>query len=126
MGYGDIYPRTQLGRLIMVIASVVGVVIMSILVVSCTNLLEMDDFEAQAFTTIKKLNLKKEVKNQASSIIGKAFRLYRNLKENEAIRVDNIHHLYSSTIEFKNLIRMYRSENNQISNNDLIREIQGT
>ena len=39
VGYGDMFPRTSLGRLIMIICSMYGVVVVSLIVVTVSNIL---------------------------------------------------------------------------------------
>ena len=55
VGYGDMYPRTDVGRIIMVCCSIYGVVIVSAMVVTLTNELEMTPLELQSWTVMKKL-----------------------------------------------------------------------
>jgi hypothetical protein len=55
VGYGDMYPRTDIGRIIMVCCSIYGVVIVSAMVVTLTNELEMTPLELQSWTVMKKL-----------------------------------------------------------------------
>ena len=44
IGYGDYFPRTILGRSIIVLASISGVFMVSILVVALTNTLNSNNF----------------------------------------------------------------------------------
>jgi hypothetical protein len=55
VGYGDMYPRTDIGRIIMICCSIYGVVIVSVMVVTLTNELEMSSLEIQSWTVMKKL-----------------------------------------------------------------------
>jgi len=56
--YGDIYPRTDIGKILSFIASIIGMIIVSLIVVTVTNTLQMTNVEGKAFTVIKKLNIK--------------------------------------------------------------------
>jgi potassium intermediate/small conductance calcium-activated channel subfamily N protein 2 len=45
VGYGDYYPKTNVGRAICVISSVIGSVLISFIIVALTNSLNFSDFE---------------------------------------------------------------------------------
>ena len=55
VGYGDIYPKTKLGRVIVFIASITGVIISSLLIVSLSNYLTMQPNESKSHLTLKRL-----------------------------------------------------------------------
>lgn len=82
VGYGDIYPRTYIGRFIMFLCSMFGVVIVSFVVVTVRNELEMTTLESKAYTVIKKIEIKNKMKHEAATIIGKAAKLYLQVKKN--------------------------------------------
>lgn len=81
VGYGDFYPRTLMGRIVIFFCSLFGVVIVSMVVVSVMNLFEMNNLESKAYTVIKKLRIKNRMKNTAAGIIGKITKLHLNLKK---------------------------------------------
>ena len=58
VGYGDIYPRTLIGRIIDVILIVWGSVIVSLIIVVLTNSLTMDMSEKRVLTVLNRLELK--------------------------------------------------------------------
>lgn len=105
MGYGDIYPRTDLGRLVMFFCSLAGVVIISIMVVAVTNELEMDSLQSKAYTVIRKISIKEKMKNEAASVIGKASRLFLKIKKHKPIKVDNVFKLNKNILKFKTFRR---------------------
>lgn len=105
VGYGDIYPRTDLGRLVMFFCSLVGVVIISIMVVAVTNELEMSSLQSKAFTVIKKISIKEKMKHEAASVLGKAARLYLNIKKHRSIKAKNVYKLNRKILRFKKLRR---------------------
>jgi Ion channel len=55
VGYGDYYPRTLTGRIIILFCSIYGVTIVSLIVVTLTNLLEMSSEESKAYLLLEKL-----------------------------------------------------------------------
>lgn len=58
VGYGDYYARTIPGRLITVVACVVGVFLVSIMVVALTNTLNMNNAESKARKHTPPLNFR--------------------------------------------------------------------
>lgn len=81
IGYGDIYPITHLGRLIAIIACVVGNVYLGMLVVSLRKELELDKEQHLGYCWISRRYIQEEIKKASLSAIRKAFTLYMlNLK----------------------------------------------
>lgn len=86
VGYGDIYPKTIFGRITMFICAIYGVVVVSVMVVAIQNTLEFSVLESKAFTCINKLNSRKELLSDASSMIStfiKVSRKMNNASESE-------------------------------------------
>lgn len=52
VGYGDIYPRTNIGRIITFILCICGVSIISLLVLAIQNYLVMDKQEYKSFLLV--------------------------------------------------------------------------
>ena len=69
VGYGDYFPRTLLGRAVAFMMAFWGVFIVSMMVVTLTNSLNMSPLEIKAFTIFSKLCIKEELKESAASII---------------------------------------------------------
>lgn len=69
VGYGDMYPRTQIGRFIMVCCSIFGVVNVSLMVVTIQNSLDMNSSELQSYTVLKKLEYRNKLQNEALNLI---------------------------------------------------------
>ena len=69
------YPRTLCGRLIVFVCSLYGVTIVSLIVVTLTNLLEMDPTQAKAFFLLEKLKAKNAIREEATEMIGLLARL---------------------------------------------------
>lgn len=113
VGYGDYYPRTLLGRAIIFVCSMVGVVIVSIVVVSVMNLLQMSSLESKAFTIIKKLEHRSKLKDHAAHAIGKFAKLYLALKNKRDLSTRKIFELSKSLEEFKLANRFYRAERDE-------------
>lgn len=60
-------------------------VIVSLIVVTVTNMLQMTNVEGKAFTVIKKLNKKNRLKEQAAMVITKAAKLHLKIKHHSRI-----------------------------------------
>ena len=90
VGFGDFYPKTGLGRITIFFCSMVGVVVVSMVVVSVINLLSMSSLESKAYTIIKKLQYRSEVRDKAASVIGKFSRLYLDVRKRRGFKTKNI------------------------------------
>lgn len=106
-GYGDVYPRTPLGRLTMFWCSMAGVIIVSLIIVTITNMLEMSIVESKAFSVVQKTNLKKKLKEKAALVITKASKLWKNVKDKEDIASYRVVELSNQVEEFKKCKNKY-------------------
>lgn len=75
VGYGDFYPRTLGGRIIILFCSLYGVTIVSLIVVTLTNLLELNTQELKAFTLLEKLAAKSDIQEEATKMVGTVAKL---------------------------------------------------
>ena len=58
IGYGDVYPKSHMGRLIGIVIAGWGVFFTSLFVVALTNMLEFDSTEQKAFNLLQRLQYK--------------------------------------------------------------------
>jgi hypothetical protein len=82
VGYGDGYPSTHLGRLIIIITAVLSLVTISLYVVALTLATMFSKEETKAYYIIKKSRANSNVKVKAANVIKTAFKLKRGLKSN--------------------------------------------
>lgn len=75
------------------------------MVVAVTNQLEMSNLESKAYTVINKVNTKDTIKDKAALVIGKASKIYLQIKKDERIPVAKLYELNKSVIDFKNTRR---------------------
>jgi potassium intermediate/small conductance calcium-activated channel subfamily N protein 2 len=101
VGYGDYYPRTIGGRGVIFFCSITGVIIVSIVVVTVTNLLEMEKVESKAFTTINRVQLKAKVKKQAAKVIQQLLRLHMKTVKKKSLKSSALFKLDRNLEEFK-------------------------
>ena len=62
IGYGDYYPKTLLGRAVVFIASLMGVILSSLLIVALSNYLTMQGNEAKSHITLTRLKEQAKLK----------------------------------------------------------------
>lgn len=109
-GYGDVYPKTPLGKFIMFWCSMAGVIIVSLIIVTITNMLEMSVVESKAFSVVQKTILKKQLKEKAAVVITKASKLWKNLKNKEDIASYRVVELSNQIEKFKKQKMKYQNE----------------
>lgn len=69
VGYGDFFPRTHIGRMIIVIACFWGVFLISMMVVTLTESSEFTKSESRAFEILSRLNRKESAKKTAARAV---------------------------------------------------------
>jgi potassium intermediate/small conductance calcium-activated channel subfamily N protein 2 len=117
VGYGDYYPRTTLGRLIMLVCCVYGMVVVSLMVNFVSQELSLSQSEVKAYTVIKRLQKRKELKKEAGAIIGKLGK-YNYLKNRDDSKASDRSKILQSVIsrskELDNMNAEYKAihENN--------------
>lgn len=75
VGYGDFYPKTQIGRLISIFACLVGVYFVSMMMVFMTQKSVLKENENKAFKLMTRLKLRNEIKNIKSNIVYGALKM---------------------------------------------------
>jgi len=77
VGYGDYYPKTNMGRVVGIIIAFWGVFIVSLFVVSLSNMFEFDQGEQKAFTLNERLQAKENLRVEAANVLGSAYKQRR-------------------------------------------------
>ena len=72
VGYGDLFPYTQLGRLVSVIAAFAGIILIALLVTAVSNASKFTFDEERALFELRKRSLMAEHKRLASCVVGAA------------------------------------------------------
>lgn len=82
VGYGDIYPVTHLGRLTTILACIWGMFIMSMIIVTLTNIITLTKEEDDAYNSLEESKeLIKILHNDAALFIQKYYQYYTARKQ---------------------------------------------
>mmetsp|Transcript_6748 Transcript_6748/g.6005 ORF Transcript_6748/g.6005 Transcript_6748/m.6005 type:complete len:262 (-) Transcript_6748:254-1039(-) len=81
VGYGDLFPKTNIGRIVGIIIAFWGVFIVSLFVVSLSTMLEFDSGEQKAFLLNERLQIKENLRVEAANVLCGAYRQRKVLKE---------------------------------------------
>lgn len=71
VGYGDYYPHTFLGRVILFFASITGIIIASLLILTLSTYLSMELSENKAHITMHRLVLRDRMEELAKGVMSK-------------------------------------------------------
>jgi len=77
VGYGDIFPRTHMGRFVAFISSIVGMIIQSLLIVRLSDLVGLSIDEKKAYSEIKKLDDQNKIEQLSCIMIKSIFKLLK-------------------------------------------------
>ena len=69
VGYGDYFPNSFLGRIIGIVSCTCGIFLISMLIVTISNLLELSPIEENVFKIMQRIKLTKEKDNIASKLL---------------------------------------------------------
>lgn len=73
-GYGDIYPKSDLGRFVGMIVCFWGTFVISFFVVTVNNMLTFEASEEKSYTTLLRLHFKEQLKVYAANVLNSAFK----------------------------------------------------
>ena len=74
VGYGDFFPKSNIGRFIGILIAFWGVAFVSLFVVTLTNLLLFENGEEKSFILLQRLKSKDALKKQAVNVMTAAYR----------------------------------------------------
>ena len=74
VGYGDYFPKTHLGRFVGIIVCFWGVLVVSLFVVTITNMIMLEVTEDKTYSLLNRLRYKERLKVQATRVLTAAFR----------------------------------------------------
>lgn len=73
-GYGDIYPKSDFGRVVGMLICFWGTTIVSFFVVTVNNMLTFEGSEGKSFNTLLRLRFKDQLKIHAANVLNSAFK----------------------------------------------------
>ena len=104
MGYGDFYPKTLLGRIVTIVACLIGIYFVSMMMVFMTEKSILTENEYKAFKLITRLEQRKMIRSIQSKIIYKSLLMakYKKQHENDQIGEEEFQKKYN--LEKRNII----------------------
>jgi len=126
VGFGEGYPQTHLGRIIGVISCLIGMLLLSLMVVSLTVASEFTPEESKAFYILKRVYANDNAKEKAANVMKTIFRLRKTLKSKNSKRIAEkfvlLTKLKKQISIFKNDYRIANSQN--ISADEMLLNLQ--
>lgn len=101
VGYGDSYARTDLGRLIIFTVCIFGIFIVSIMVVTLSNSLNITSLECKAITVLERLSLKDHMVEYAANVITNLVKLKLVYKRKKVVDIKIVSNLKKNLKLFK-------------------------
>lgn len=105
VGYGDLPPSTLFGRVIMILASLIGTILISLMMMSLQNYLKLNDNEVKAFKEYNISNIRENMRIHSAKFFFSSYR-YLNLKskyyraiKNDLISIDELSELREEVIK---------------------------
>jgi voltage-gated potassium channel len=87
VGYGDIFPKSGVGRFIGVIVALWGLFLVSIFTVTLTNLFSSTLGEQKAFDLSARLKQKDELKSKAVDLLASSYRSIKARKKGDVNKI---------------------------------------
>lgn len=136
VGYGDMYPITNLGRIINILASIGGTFFVALLTLSLQNSLTFTSFEEKAYSFRKKLLMEDQLKIHAGRLFKASFlyslarKKYRveiqeddnekKNKKNRKIMEEELYHKIEHKRRFKKSVQFYRNNYETLTEADVL------
>ena len=120
VGYGDMYPRTNKGRVVMIFCCLYGVTCISLIIVSVTQVIQMSQAEVRSHVLVKRIVLKNKVKKEACKLIAHAWRS-RQQKQGKSDAHSEIEAKRKMRKEFMEACEEYKELNNEMPIEDRVR-----
>lgn len=83
VGYGDVYPKTNIGRLINMLAAILGTIIISMMVISLQNFMNFYTNEGKAYNIMEQEEYKNKVKSLAAKYMSNKLKYFYNKSKYE-------------------------------------------
>lgn len=112
VGYGDFFPKTIMGRFVGVLICIWGAAVVSIFVVTVTNMLAFDPTEEKTYSLLQRLQYKEELKKKATRVLAAAYKGRSILKKNTKTSrsyIGSIRDFRKNILSFQKTARTVRS-----------------
>ena len=106
VGYGDFFPSTLPGRIVGLILCIFGVTVISIMVLTVTNMLTLSDDEEKSLSLYQRIELREELRDKAGTLLFYAFKYKKSFSldsENEKVRSDDLTKFRASLRAFQEI-----------------------
>lgn len=122
VGYGDIVTKSHFGRFISVVACIIGMLLVSLIVVSLAVISEFTNEEKKAYLIIKKLQAEDSANNKAADVIKDLIKLrYFSIKGlsglkllkkkiNKKIKISNLTMRFIILTQLKRSISLFKND----------------
>lgn len=111
VGYGDFFPKSNIGRFIGILIAFWGVAFVSLFVVTLTNLLLFENGEEKSFILLQRLQSKDALKREAVNVMTAAYRqkiTKRNHPEDLSKNVKAVRNFRGFLLRFQAISRSIR------------------
>lgn len=81
VGYGDYYPQTNIGRMIIGITALAGIILISLITVSLQDFAKLEEYEGKVFDFISRMEAKAEITKEAGYYFHKTFKYFLEKKK---------------------------------------------
>lgn len=81
VGYGDYYPTTNIGRFIIMFTALCGIVLVSLIVYSLQNAIQLEEYEEKVYEFISRMESKAEIKKEAALYFHRTFKYFLEKKK---------------------------------------------
>lgn len=120
VGYGDYFPRTIPGRFIIFLVCIIGIFVVSSIVVTITNFLNLDNMESKVLNVIMRLQKREEVKIEAAFVLTLMAKIHftqKNKKIDANEKKNKIHQIQEN---LKDHIKAFKSNNRYFIKNNVL------
>lgn len=111
VGYGDYFPRTIPGRFIIFLVCIIGIFVVSSIVVTITNFLNLDSMESKVLNVIMRLQKREEVKIEAAFVLTLMARIHFVQKNKNLSLNDKTKKIKAIQENLKDHIKAFKSNN---------------
>lgn len=125
-GYGDIYPKTNLGRFVGLILCFWGTFVVSFFVVTVNNMLTFTPQEEKSYTLLLRLHFKDQLKKYAVNVLSAAYQnrnAQLNNKDDQGTVIQYVRRYRAASLSFQQAVARVRSFYDGDTDSDILMRI---